>query len=804
MSVIGSNILAGSSGQGGGAGYEIERSLRFNPGDSASLTKAFSATGSQTTYTLSFWLKKNNSSSVYQTILIDNNSTGNQIRINDLPGGFQLRFAAASGADLTTSRKFRDPSAWYHIVLVYDSTNATSSDRMRIYINGVRETNFSGENQPSQNLASSFITNGHTYTIGYYNASTALDGYLADVHFIDGQALAASDFGQYDSNSVWQPIEYAGTYGTNGFHLDFSDTSSNAALGTDSSGNSNTWTVNNLNVAAGAGNDSFRDSPTNGTQTDTGVGGEVAGNYATLNPLDHSGTVQPTFRDGNLICTGPSAWTTVYSTMPYPESGKWYFETTLKSDYARVNYYHVAGFCPIGTGSYADNIVSLFDAGDLYEYGPGGSPTTTLFSAGTVVLEDVVGWAVDIDNWTYSVYINGTISSINNRAIPFTVGTQLTPAVVSYNMDYGHFVYNFGATPFANTAPSGYKCLCTANLPDPTIADGSTAFDTKTFTANNGTQTISGFNFSPDLIWTKSRANAYAHQLWDQVRGTNKALSPNDTSAEANLNNSLAFTSDGFTSGTNNNANYGSGGSIAWAWDAGSSTVTNTDGSISSQVRANPSAGFSIVSYTGTGSNATVGHGLNAAPEFIIVKNRDGTQNWQIYHSASGATKYFNFSTNSALTNSNRWQDTEPTSSVLSIGTAPGLNTLNNENIAYCFAPVKGYSAFGSYVGNGGSSGNGPFVYTGFKTRWVMMKVASTSHAGSWVMYDTTRDTASSGEGWLYANSTSSEQAAATYAVHTTSNGFRMAGTSNENNGSGRTYIYAAFAEHPFKTSRAR
>ena len=800
MSVIGSNILAGSSGQGGGAGYEIERSLRFNPGDSASLTKAFSATGSQTTYTLSFWLKKNNSSSVYQTILIDNNSTGNQIRINDLPGGFQLRFAAASGADLTTSRKFRDPSAWYHIVLVYDSTNATSSDRMRIYINGVRETNFSGENQPSQNLASSFITNGHTYTIGYYNASTALDGYLADVHFIDGQALAASDFGQYDSNSVWQPIEYAGTYGTNGFHLDFSDTSSNAALGTDSSGNSNTWTVNNLNVAAGAGNDSFRDSPTNGTQTDTGVGGEVAGNYATLNPLDHSGTVQPTFRDGNLICTGPSAWTTVYSTMPYPESGKWYFETTLKSDYARVNYYHVAGFCPIGTGSYADNIVSLFDAGDLYEYGPGGSPTTTLFSAGTVVLEDVVGWAVDIDNWTYSVYINGTISSINNRAIPFTVGTQLTPAVVSYNMDYGHFVYNFGATPFANTAPSGYKCLCTANLPDPTIADGSTAFDTKTFTANNGTQTISGFNFSPDLIWTKSRANAYAHQLWDQVRGTNKALSPNDTSAEANLNNSLAFTSDGFTSGTNNNANYGSGGSIAWAWDAGSSTVTNTDGSISSQVRANPSAGFSIVSYTGTGSNATVGHGLNAAPEFIIVKNRDGTQNWQIYHSASGATKYFNFSTNSALTNSNRWQDTEPTSSVLSIGTAPGLNTLNNENIAYCFAPVKGYSAFGSYTGNG--SADGPFVYTGFKTRWVMMKASS--HAGSWVMYDTTRDTASSGEGWLYANSTSSEQAAATYAVHTTSNGFRMAGTSNENNGSGRTYIYAAFAEHPFKTSRAR
>ena len=810
MSVIGSNALAGASGQGGGAGYEIERSLRFNPGDSASLTKAFSATGSQTTYTLSFWLKKNNSSSVYQTILIDNNSTGNQIRINDLPGGFQLRFAAASGADLTTSRKFRDPSAWYHIVLVYDSTNATSSDRMRIYINGVRETNFSGENQPSQNLASSFITNGHTYTIGYYNASTALDGYLADVHFIDGQALAASDFGQYDSNSVWQPIEYAGTYGTNGFHLDFSDTSSNAALGTDSSGNSNTWTVNNLNVAAGAGNDSFRDSPTNGTQTDTGVGGEVAGNYATLNPLDHSGTVQPTFRDGNLICTGPSAWTTVYSTMPYPESGKWYFETTLKSDYARVNYYHVAGFCPIGTGSYADNIVSLFDAGDLYEYGPGGSPTTTLFSAGTVVLEDVVGWAVDIDNWTYSVYINGTISSINNRAIPFTVGTQLTPAVVSYNMDYGHFVYNFGATPFANTAPSGYKCLCTANLPEPTIADGSTAFDAKTFTANNGTQTISGFNFSPDLIWTKSRANAYAHQLWDQVRGTNKALSPNDTSAEANLNNSLAFTSDGFTSGTNNNANYGSGGSIAWAWDAGSSNTTIAAGSISSgvpsiasTVRANPSAGFSIVSYSGNPAGAkTIAHGLSAKPNLIIVKNRTlGVFDWPVYHNSLGVGSNTSLKLNTTDAATHNYFPTEPTSSVFYTTSSGAVGGgASDDMIAYCFAPVEGYSKFGSYTGNG--SADGPFVYTGFKTRWVMMKASS--HAGSWVMYDTTRDTASSGEGWLYANSTSSEQAAATYAVHTTSNGFRMAGTSNENNGSGRTYIYAAFAEHPFKTSRAR
>jgi len=272
----------------------------------------------------------------------------------------------------------------------------------------------------------------------------------------------------------------------------------------------------------------------------------------------------------------------------------------------------------------------------------------------------------------------------------------------------------------------------------------------------------------------------------------------------------LAFTSDGFTSGTNNNANYGSGGSIAWAWDAGSSNTTIAAGSISSgvpsiasTVRANPSAGFSIVSYSGNPAGAkTIAHGLSAKPNLIIVKNRTlGVFDWPVYHNSLGVGSNTSLKLNTTDAATHNYFPTEPTSSVFYTTSSGAVGGgASDDMIAYCFAPVEGYSKFGSYTGNG--SADGPFVYTGFKTRWVMMKASS--HAGSWVMYDTTRDTASSGEGWLYANSTSSEQAAATYAVHTTSNGFRMAGTSNENNGSGRTYIYAAFAENPFKTSRAR
>jgi hypothetical protein len=228
-----------------------------------------------------------------------------------------------------TTQVFRDVSSWYHIVLQYDTTQATASDRIRFYVNGVQVTSFSSSTDPSLNY-DGYINNTGSHSIGRTGLLNALylDAYLADIHFIDSQALTPSAFGEFDTNGVWQPIAFStGSYGTNGFRLPFSDNSTAAALGTDSSGSGNTWTVNNMSVATGAGNDSLRDSPTNGSQTDTGVGGEVVGNYCTWNPL----AVTPSYQASSLSNGNLDAYVTgnsrnAYSTIAFPTSGKYFLK----------------------------------------------------------------------------------------------------------------------------------------------------------------------------------------------------------------------------------------------------------------------------------------------------------------------------------------------------------------------------------------------------------------------------------------------------------------------------------------------
>ena len=274
---------------------------------------------------------------------------------------------------------------------------------------------------------------------------------------------------------------------------------------------------------------------------------------------------------------------------------------------------------------------------------------------------------------------------------------------------------NFGQRPFAYTAPSGFKALCTTNLPEPTIADGSTAMDVALYTGNGSTQTISGLNFSPDLVWIKNRANGLtAHRLCDTVRGATKEIYSNETDAEATDANGLtAFTSDGFSVGSSGGVNGSSNGIVAWTWDAGSSTVTNTEGSITSQVRANASAGFSVLTWTGQTAAGTIGHGLGVAPSLIICKARSNAQSWGVYHKDTGINNYLLLdSTGASTAYSGIWGSSAPTSTVFGV---PGNVGLNNNNtwtyVAYCFAPVAGYSSFGSYTGNG-SATDGPFVFT--------------------------------------------------------------------------------------------
>ena len=329
-----------------------------------------------------------------------------------------------------------------------------------------------------------------------------------------------------------------------------------------------------------------------------------------------------------------------------------------------------------------------------------------------------------------------------------------------------------------------------------TINKSTSYFDTSTWTAT--TNAISNLNFSPDWVWIKSTDTANGHVLFDTIRGANKRLTSAGTDAESTRTDELmSFDSNGYTLGSSGNTNDTSPSNasyVGWSWrGSDSSAASNSDGSITSTVSANTTAGFSIVSYTGTGANATVGHGLGAIPKMVIIKDRDATKDWTIYHNSIGATKFIELNTNLASqTNNTAFNDTAPTNQVFSIGTGGTINTSGNTYIAYCFAEVPGYSKFGSYTGNG--SADGPFIYTGFKPAFFMIKM--TSSTDNWIIQDNKRNTSNiSTNQRLRANSNNAEFSSSN-TIDLYSNGFKaMSGSDGEFNGNGSTYIYMAFGQ---------
>ena len=326
-------------------------------------------------------------------------------------------------------------------------------------------------------------------------------------------------------------------------------------------------------------------------------------------------------------------------------------------------------------------------------------------------------------------------------------------------------------------------------------------FNTVLYVGNNSTNVITGVGFQPDFVWLKDRVNANSHNVYDVVRGTTKALLPNLTNAEITRTTGLtSFDSDGFTLGSYGGHNESSG-NVAWNWLAdNTSGSSNTDGSITSTVSANTTSGFSIVSYTGNGTLSTVGHGLSSSPSFFVIKDRDnGTYDWFAYHKSLGATKYLRLSgTDASTTSSVLWNDTEPTSSVFTIGGSfLGGNTNGNNYIAYCFAEKKGFSKAFSYTGNG--STDGTYIHLGFKPAWFMIKKSSAS-GDSWVIIDNTRFPYNYVDKFIYADEADAESGSAE-RLDILSNGIKLKATHTFINTSGATYIGIAFAENPFVTS---
>jgi len=787
--------------------YQITRSLRFNSADSAYLNRTPASATNRKTWTWSGWVKRSAlGASTHFFGAYSGTGSDTTLFTVSFNSSDQLDISAFTQNWRVTSQVFRDVGSWYHIVIVFDTTQATAGDRVKLYVNGSQVTAFGTSNNPTQNtdyvvnntVAHYIGVNAFTGNIAYFN------GYVTEVNFIDGQALTPSSFGYYSpTTGVWSPLKFVGTYGTNGFYLNFSDNSNTTAatLGKDYSGNGNNWTPNNFSVTAGAGNDSLVDSPT-AYGTDTGAGGEVRGNYATLNPLIKAGV---TLTNGNLNIAA-SGDNSTYSTIETGKTGKWYAEftpTATNSVFPWVGTRKADSVLGGDGSSFYPGVQSGGEAGYLNNGNKYVAGSQSSYG-NTFAANDVIGIAVDCDNGAIYFSKNGTFQ---NSGSP-TSGSSKTGAAATWTGASQSFfigvcangsstgVINFGQRPFAYTAPSGFKALCTQNLPTPTVVQGDDYFNTVLYTGTGSSNAQTGVGFQPDFVWIKGRSGATDHGLYDAVRGVQKQLESNTTTAETTETTGLtAFGTDGFTVGALAQLNTNTATYVAWNWKANGAGSSNTAGSITSTVSANTTSGFSVVKWNGSG-NATIGHGLGVAPSMYIVKLLDQTSQWYVFFKDLGAGKYMQLNlTAGAATDTAIWQNTAPTSSVFYIGS--GINA--NNMITYCFAEVTGYSKFGSYTGNG--SADGPFVYCGFRPRWIMYKRTDTA-GENWQIRDTARDPYNVMDKNLRVNLSDAETTFPT--LDAVSNGFKLRGTDTGFNANGGTYIYAAFAENPFKYALAR
>ena len=754
----------------------IDNSCIFNDGDSAYLSRTPSSAGNRRTFTLSCWVKRGNLPATYTSILGTavgyNSSYSSTLAFNSSQ---QLAFIEGATNFRITNRTFEDTSKFYHILVSVDTTQATASDRIKIYIDGEQVTSFGTSSDPSLNYELQF-NNTVAQGVGCDITTSSgarhfFDGYIAEVNVVDGQALLPASFGETDtSTGRWIPKTLSGiTYGTNGFRLEFGDSS---ALGDDTSGNTNDFTANNL-----ASTDQTTDSPTQ--------------NHATL--MVNGANISSTFSEGNLKVTLPttSAMTGGLSTLRMV-SGKYYMEATVDSissaglvlgimgsdQYTATNEFTGTRFDAYGYYSIDGNLFNNYDSNST-SFAFGNSYTTS----------DVIGIAVDLDNDKLYFSKNGTFQ---NSANP-SAGTGGQSIISAKSTTAGFYRFcltdggtgstdivtaNFGQKSFTYTPPTGFVALQQDNLP----------------TTDKG---VSG------LVWTKNRDATDNHQLYDSSRGKQLILASNATSAEATVTDGLQkFLAGGQQIEDNVAINTSGESFVTWNWVANSgTTASNTDGSITSTVQANTTAGFSIIQYVGTSSNATVGHGLSSTPDWVMLKNLDqstaGSGDWMVWHKDIANTEYLSINdTDAKATLATAWNSTSPTSSVISIGTATRTNNSGDNHIIYAWHGVEGFSKFGKYVGN--LSSDGPFIYTGFTPTWLLIK--NSADGSQWRLFDGKRNTFNPVNKSFRANDTTVEYTDNTYyLVDFLSNGFKIRGAgSTDMNSTAGNYIYMCFAEHPF------
>jgi len=772
--VFQNNLLMGAGGVA--EAYEIDESCRFNDDDSAYTGAASPTPTSERIFTFSFWVKRANIGSEMYIWTNERDDGGNTWGGIYFQADDTLRWRAenTSGTAIlerVTNAVFRDPGAWYHIVCVCDS-NQTDSTAADIYVNGTVQT-YSSTTNPGSAQDLGWPSTAEPFEVGrLFNNTYYLDAYLANFYFIDGQELAPSDFGKINSiTGQWVPKEYSGTFGNAGLFLDFSVAPGTGdGAGTDSSGNDNDLTDSGLAAA-----DQVVDTPTDNFATWNGVA-------STTNPA--------TLSDGNLTALRSSDGTDIErSTIAVLASGNWYAEFTIDATGSGSHIWSVGVIKSDDVELYVTDEPRLGDAAEGYAYTTNWSSTPVPHKAnnGTETSYGSAGSASDIIGVHLS---SGALTFYHNNS---TQGAAFSG--LSGNFLFGwsgqggsKVTANYGQTGFNYTPPTGAVGISTANLDAPTTADPSAYFQPTIYTGDGESSLAvnQGGNstFEPDFVWIKNRDATDDHILTDSVRGATKLISSNNTDAEStDADTLLSFDSDGFSVGADVKVNTAGEKYVGWQW-----------------LESTTSA-FDIVSYTGNGSVRTISHNLGVKPDMMIFKRLDGTQNWGVYHHVITADYVMVLDlTNAKTDDAAVFNDTEPTSSVFTVNTDGKVNANTQTYIAYLFAGVEGFGKFGSYKGNG--STDGPFVWCGFKPAYVMTK--RTNDVGDWKTWDNQRTTYNVITTSLAANTNEVDSTGTAQYIDFLSNGFKIRGNDTETNGDGSTYVFAAFADTPFKTATAR
>lgn len=678
--------------------------------------------------------------------------------------------ASTSGSGWEVNFTWSLPSAnqWHHYALVRNGNVYT------VYIDGI--------SVGTQTVAGTLVNGyGSAFTIGYRNGQGLPNGSISNLRVVKGTAVYTGNFTPPSSaltaisGTSLLTLQNATIIdnSTNAFTITNVGTVTTAASSpfgasvlADASGNNNGWFGNNINYSSyGTTYDSMIDSPTVSASSS---------NYAVLNPIGKS---SGTLTDGNLQWASSGAdGNQVSSTIALlPNTGKFYCEVTLGS---KSTTYYIIGLLESRSIAWSGTYAIYY----------GQSPYASIASG------DVIGIAVDTSNGAYQFYKNGSSASTPSGTISLTGQPIYFGAIEDSSGGTANYTFNFGQRPFSYTPPTGYNALNTYNLPAPSIKNGAQYFAATTYTGNGTSQSITnggnntiGTTFQPDLVWAKIRSTTGNHSVYDSVRGTQQWISTNLTNAEGTYPGVTAFNSNGFTIGSDGGVNTNAATYVGWQWKKGATQ------------------GFDIITYTGNGSSVSAAHSLGVAPSLVITKSRNTVQNWVVYHNSVGTSNYLRLNTSDAQTAYGGFIN--PTSTQIFFGGLSEINTNGSTYVAYCFAAVAGYSAFGKYTGNGSS--DGPFVYLGFRPRYIMIKNITTGGANyDWVIADSSRETYNTTQNDLAANTSGAEASGILQQPNDfLSNGFKIRASGANaypTNASGSTYIYAAFAENPFNYSRAR